>query len=71
MAYGLDRRRISQEETRLDRTESFPTFYRQLGDFNKWNKDVAPMKKDEKGIWNKVVMLMPGTHEYKFLVDGE
>ena len=32
---------------------------------------VQPMKKNEKGIWNKIVMLLPGTHEYKFLIDGE
>ena len=29
------------------------------------------MKKGEKGIWNKIVMLLPGTHEYKFFVDRE
>ena len=41
------------------------------GGFNMWNNKVRPMKKDEKGIWNKIVMLLPGAHEYKFFVDGE
>jgi 1,4-alpha-glucan branching enzyme len=42
-----------------------------VGDFNKWNNKVPSMKKDKKGIWGKIVMLLPGRHEYKFLVDGE
>jgi len=42
-----------------------------VGEFNKWNNKVDPMKKNKKGIWNNIVMLLPGTHEYKFIVDGE
>jgi hypothetical protein len=29
------------------------------------------MKKDENGVWKKIVMLTPGRYEYKFLVDGQ
>jgi 1,4-alpha-glucan branching enzyme len=42
-----------------------------VGDFNKWDRKKHPMKKDDEGIWNKIAMLSLGTHEYKFLVDGE
>jgi 1,4-alpha-glucan branching enzyme len=42
-----------------------------VGDFNKWDNKAHPMRKNDKGIWNKIVMLSPGMHEYKFLVDGE
>ena len=42
-----------------------------MGDFNKWNPKMHPMKNDGNGTWNKVVMLYPGRYEYKFLVDGE
>jgi len=42
-----------------------------VGDFNGWNTKKHPMKKSKRGIWNKIVMLSPGTHEYKFFVDGE
>lgn len=42
-----------------------------VGDFNGWNNRLHPMKKDKKGSWNKVVMLLPGRYEYKFIVDGE
>ncbi len=41
-----------------------------LGDFNNWSSEKHPMKRDENGMWNKTVMLSPGNHEYKFLVDG-
>jgi 5'-AMP-activated protein kinase regulatory beta subunit len=41
-----------------------------MGDFNSWNPKKHPMKKDENGIWEKAVIIPPGTYEYKFLVDG-
>jgi 1,4-alpha-glucan branching enzyme len=41
-----------------------------MGDFNGWNAKVHPMKKDENGVWKKIVMLTPGRYEYKFLADG-
>jgi 1,4-alpha-glucan branching enzyme len=41
-----------------------------MGDFNNWNPKTHPMKNDGNGIWNKTVMLFPGTYEYKFLIDG-
>ena len=42
-----------------------------MGDFNNWNPKMHPMKNDGNGIWSKTVMLYPGEHEYKFLVDGD
>ena len=42
-----------------------------MGDFNNWNAAIHPMKRNEKELWSKAVMLTPGRHEYKFLVDGE
>ena len=41
-----------------------------MGDFNNWNPKTHPMKSDENGMWSKTVMLPAGTHEYKFLIDG-
>ena len=41
------------------------------GDFNQWNENAHPMKKDESGVWKKALMLEPGRYEYKFLVDGQ
>ena len=42
-----------------------------MGDFNNWNDKIHPMKRNEKGLWVKAVMLPSGRYEYKFLVDGE
>jgi 1,4-alpha-glucan branching enzyme len=41
------------------------------GDFNNWSPEKLAMRRDENGMWNKRVMLSPGNHEYKFLVDGQ
>jgi 1,4-alpha-glucan branching enzyme len=42
-----------------------------LGDFNDWDKKKHFMKRDQNGIWSKIVMLAPGRYEYKFLLDGD
>jgi len=42
-----------------------------MGDFNNWSPGKHPMQRDENGTWSKRVMLSPGGHEYKFLVDGQ
>jgi len=42
-----------------------------MGNFNGWNAKAHPMKKDENGVWKKIIMLSPGRYEYKFLVDGQ
>jgi len=41
-----------------------------MGDFNNWNPKKHRMKQDRNGVWNKDVILPPGSYEYKFLVDG-
>lgn len=40
------------------------------GDFNAWNTNSHPMKKDKKGDWEITVSLQPGRYEYRFFVDG-
>jgi len=42
-----------------------------VGDFNDWKPEKNPMKKDAKGIWKAILMIEPGTYEYKFLVDHD
>jgi 1,4-alpha-glucan branching enzyme len=41
-----------------------------MGDFNSWNLQKHPMKRDANGLWQQVVIIPPGRYEYKFLVDG-
>jgi 1,4-alpha-glucan branching enzyme len=40
------------------------------GNFNDWNPNSLPMKRDEKGNWKVTVDLASGRYEYRFLVDG-
>jgi 5'-AMP-activated protein kinase regulatory beta subunit len=42
-----------------------------LGDFNNWHESSHRMKRDEKGRWQKIMILPPGDYEYKFIVDGQ
>jgi 1,4-alpha-glucan branching enzyme len=42
-----------------------------LGDFNNWDPQTAPMKKDGLGLWKMSMLLAPGRYEYKLLVDGQ
>ena len=42
-----------------------------VGEFNNWNPDADPMRRDENEIWTKSKRLLPGNIEYKFIVDGE
>ena len=42
-----------------------------MGDFNKWDDQIHPMKKNRSGVWEKITMLLPGRYEYRFLVDGQ
>jgi 1,4-alpha-glucan branching enzyme len=41
-----------------------------VGNFNDWNSQANPMKKDKKGIWNVALPLEPGRYEYRFVADG-
>lgn len=41
-----------------------------VGNFNHWNSQANPMKKDKKGIWKVAISLAPGRYEYRFVADG-
>ena len=42
-----------------------------MGSFNNWNQKKHPMHQKDNGRWEKTVIIPPGIHEYKFLVDGQ
>ena len=42
-----------------------------VGDFTHWSQRGVPMQRDSNGIWTASVALAPGTHRYRFIVDGE
>jgi hypothetical protein len=40
------------------------------GEFNGWNASGNVMSQDDEGRWRTVLALGPGSHEYKYVVDG-
>jgi len=40
------------------------------GDFNGWNPDALPMRKNRNGVWKVFLALAPGRYAYRFVVDG-
>ena len=40
------------------------------GNFNQWDGNRHPLKRNMSGTWEKILMLPPGTYEYKYIVDG-
>jgi 1,4-alpha-glucan branching enzyme len=40
------------------------------GDFNGWNVEALPMRRNHHGTWNASLSLEPGRYEYRFYVDG-
>jgi len=42
-----------------------------VGDFTRWQENPISLQKGADGIWRTIVQIPPGTHHYRFLVDGE
>lgn len=40
------------------------------GDFNGWSTSADPLTKTAQGVWTITKALEPGTHAYKFVIDG-
>jgi 1,4-alpha-glucan branching enzyme len=41
-----------------------------VGDFNHWEAGIHRLERGQDGLWKATVQLTPGSHEFKFLVDG-
>jgi 1,4-alpha-glucan branching enzyme len=42
-----------------------------VGDFTRWQENPIGLQKGPDGVWRTAIQLPPGTHHYRFLVDGE
>ena len=40
------------------------------GEFNHWDTQSLPLKKDKSGVWKVKIKLLPGRYEYKFFADS-
>ncbi len=63
------RTKAAGAEFRLEMPEATAVFL--AGDFNQWGTEEVKMKMDKKGVWKAKVKLVPGTYQYKFVVDGK
>jgi chromosome partitioning protein len=43
---------------------------RVTGEFTGWSFDGVPLDRDDDGQWSTVVEMGPGSHEYRFILDG-
>jgi len=41
------------------------------GSFNDWDPQARALKRSKAGVWTTWMSLVPGTYEYRFVVDGE
>lgn len=41
------------------------------GDFNHWDPNTTPLRRERDGQWKTRLKLTPGRYEYKFWVDGQ
>ena len=42
-----------------------------VGDFNNWDRTATPLRRmGSSGTWGVTVPLLPGPHQYAFVVDG-
>jgi 1,4-alpha-glucan branching enzyme len=41
-----------------------------VGCFNEWDTAANPLRLGDEGTWTCTLMLEPGEHEYRFVVDG-
>ena len=53
-------------------TASFPSAKKVqiAGDFNGWQHEKNPMKKNQEGDWQARIPMAKGNHSYRFVVDG-
>jgi 5'-AMP-activated protein kinase regulatory beta subunit len=66
MATGNGKKRVTFALTAPQAQEVYV-----CGSFNDWDLTKTPLKADGKGGWKALVMLPPGTYEYRLLVDGQ
>ena len=41
------------------------------GTFNRWDPQARPLKQGRNNTWSTWMSLVPGTYEYRFVVNGE
>ena len=61
-------REKTKKTVRLEAPQASQVFI--VGCFNEWDLTTNPLERDEEGTWSCTLVLEPGEHEYRFIVDG-
>lgn len=67
---NASRKKIIQRKVKFEFSAPEAKEVSLAGNFNQWNSQANPMKKDRKGMWKGTLSLEPGRYEYRFIVDG-
>lgn len=67
----MARKESSPQRETFHFTASDATSVLLVGDFTHWQSNPISMRKAPDGTWTAAVDLGPGTHTYRFIVDGE
>jgi len=67
----IPRRPSTKQAVTFEYFDPSATIVTLVGDFNKWDPKVRPLKRDAGRLWKVTVRLEPGTYQYKFVVNGE
>jgi 5'-AMP-activated protein kinase regulatory beta subunit len=43
---------------------------RLAGCFTQWEQGAMNLRREKTGTWKKTIALLPGTYEYRYIVDG-
>jgi 1,4-alpha-glucan branching enzyme len=70
-ASGQSRRKPAKQAVTFEYFDPSAKVVTLVGDFNKWDKEVRPLKRDAGGLWKVSIKLEPGTYQYKFVVNGD
>lgn len=70
-ASGPSRRKPAKQAVTFEYFDPSAKVVTLVGDFNKWDKEARPLKRDSGGLWKVSIKLEPGTYQYKFVVNGD
>lgn len=65
------RRPSTKQAITFEYFDPLATIVTLVGDFNQWDPEARPLKRDTGRLWKVTVRLEPGTYQYKFVVNGE
>jgi 1,4-alpha-glucan branching enzyme len=70
-AARVAKRQSTKQPVTFEYFDPSATIVTLVADFNQWDPNARPLKRDPGGLWKVTIRLEPGTYQYKFVVNGE